>query len=284
MNYAKAIVKELRAQFGPLRGRLLVQQDQRQDPGRRTGQGPHHAGHRRPRHGSRATSACVCTAKAISAQSQRRKWWRRFWRRSGNEGRDQAGARSIAPRVAGELREAIFRALRALRRDSRGAMLRAPLRRQLQLSRLRIAKSRAAEWPIFGRPAEICFHGIVFNVTNRLQSLSRVAHVAIPIVRLPETTRSDQAAYSPQRLQGISSSAQSASTGSDRLGRAHGRDLASLPTPEVQTAGRDGNESPFPPATRRGVHAENIRQGHDPDIPPVLSVVLAKRCSALRSW
>jgi hypothetical protein len=49
VNYAKAIVNE----FRPLRIRFLVEQNQRQDSGSGTGEGPHHAGDWRSRHGSR---------------------------------------------------------------------------------------------------------------------------------------------------------------------------------------------------------------------------------------
>ena len=83
----------------------------------------------------------------------------------------------------------MLRAPTALPTNSRGAMLRAPLLRKLQFPRLRIAKARAAEGPIFRRTAKLCFHRVVFDVTNGLERLFRIAHVAIPIVRLPKSPR-----------------------------------------------------------------------------------------------
>ncbi len=53
VNYAKAIVNELRASFVRVRVGFHVEQNQRQDSGSGAGESPYHAGHRRPRHGRR---------------------------------------------------------------------------------------------------------------------------------------------------------------------------------------------------------------------------------------
>ena len=53
VNYAKAIVSELRANFVRCEARFLVEQNQRQNSGSGAGESPHHARHRRTRHGSR---------------------------------------------------------------------------------------------------------------------------------------------------------------------------------------------------------------------------------------
>ena len=53
VDYAKAIVQRTARQLRPRGSRLRRRQDERQIARRRAGQSPHHARHRRPRHGSR---------------------------------------------------------------------------------------------------------------------------------------------------------------------------------------------------------------------------------------
>ena len=108
VNYAKAIVSELRANFVRCESRFLVEQNQRQDSGSRSRR-------KSTRCSSSAAATCrrtqfqfVCTAKAISARSRRRKSWRTFWRRFEKEGRKRIGARSIAPRVPSPKRKAML--------------------------------------------------------------------------------------------------------------------------------------------------------------------------------
>src|ERR1019366_6704925 len=48
----------------------------------------------------------------------------------------------------------------------------------------RVAETCAAEWPVFGKLAQLCLHRVAFDVANRHSLLLLVPHEGFPILAL----------------------------------------------------------------------------------------------------